>query len=50
MACFAGLKMWNGIDMLIGDMSNGTRADHFDTKGKRAGGLSIGGQLLARHL
>lgn len=42
--------MGNGIDILIDDVSNGTRADRYDTKGIRAGELSIEGKLLARHL
>ena len=49
-ACFVGLKMGNGIDILIDNLSNGTRADRYGTKGKGAGGLLIEGKLLARHL
>ena len=36
-----GTEMWNGINVLIDGMGNGTRADQYDTRGKRARGLSI---------
>ena len=38
------------MDMVMEDMSNGTRADQFDTRGNRAGELSIEGKVLERHL